>query len=73
MPKYQDLITGVNSTEPCITGSIRLADGAVSGSLAEGRVEICYQNLWGTVCDDGWSDVDARVVCRILSYSPLGM
>ena len=63
------LHAGVNSTEPCITGNIRLAGG---GSLAEGRVEICYQNMWGTICDDSWSEVDARVVCRILGYPPLG-
>ena len=67
----QDLLhAGVNSTEPCITGNIRLAGG---GSMAQGRVEICYQNLWGTVCDDGWNEVDARVVCRILGYPPLGI
>ena len=33
---------------------------------SEGRVEICINNAWGTVCDSGFTKEDARVACRQL-------
>ena len=40
--------------------------------LRVGRVEICVNGVYGSVCNDGWSDEDASVVCRQLEYSPCG-
>ena len=37
--------------------------------MKEGRVEIFWNNRWSTICDNGWDDNDAVVVCKQLGYS----
>ena len=54
----------------CNDGDIRLAGG---GSMMEGRVEMCYDGVWGTVCQNAWNSADATVVCRQLSFSSSGI
>ena len=54
----------------CTSGALRLAGSGSSST--QGRVEICYSNSWGTVCDDSWDSNDAKVVCRQLKYSSYG-
>lgn len=53
----------------CTANSIRLEGGANSRT---GRVEICHNNVWGTVCDDAFDTRDATVVCRQLRLSTVG-
>ena len=46
----------------CIHGSVRLV-GTEGDGVREGRVEVCVNNAWGTVCDELFTIEDARVVC----------
>ena len=61
-------------------GAIRLCSGTaastctdVSEALAtrntQGRVEVINDGVWGTVCDDYWSNDDGQVACTQMGYA----
>jgi len=45
---------------------------AWSGQVVEGRVEVCQNNIFGSVCDNRWDRLDAQVVCRQLRADSQG-
>ena len=61
-------ITSVNAVG-CANGAVQLVGGS---NQYEGRVEVCLNNQWGTVTDDGWDSYNAATVCRQLGYSASG-
>lgn len=64
------LISCINVLGVCADGKVRLR-----GSSDEriGRVEVCVNGTWNTVCDENWDDVDSTVICRQLGLSPYGI
>ena len=57
-----DNLPAVALPAPSKIGSLKVR--LVIGSARHGRVEVLYDGLWGSVCDDGWSDASAKVVCK---------
>lgn len=51
------------------TASVRLSNGS---DLYDGRLEVLIGEEWGTVCNDGWTEREAALVCLQLGliYNP---
>ena len=53
----------------CDNGTVRLAQGP---KASVGRVEVCIEGTWRTICSEYMSNSDASVICKSLGYSPYG-
>ena len=55
----------------CDDGDVLLYNGShLSPNSTEGTVLVCYNDSYGTVCDDYWDKLEATVVCSQLGHSP---
>ena len=42
-----------------------------TGNHNEGLVEVYVNGVWGTICDDSWTNADAGVICSMMGFSRL--
>ena len=64
----------------CVDGDVRLEGGMTE---YEGRVEVCINKVWGTVCGyfrrrwwryyRDWEEADSNIVCKQLGHMEIGM
>ena len=63
---YAYVLSNAASEKQCDYGELRLMGGDFPN---EGRVEVCVDNHWGSICDTSFDSKDARVICSQLDYS----
>lgn len=61
----------------CDNGYVRLVNDTAQSVLlkdtvSQGRVEVCVDNEFRTVCDSGWNNTDASIICTELGFSRYG-
>ena len=66
---YVYLDTNVTASN-CTDYDVQLVDGTTAN---EGKVLICINGVWGTVCDNEISSSDITVICRQLGYKSYGI
>ena len=54
----------VSGHDGCTEGSVRLVNSIIE---YEGRVEVCVDGVWGTVC--GVGALDATTICHVAGYA----
>ena len=62
-------------SDNCSHGELRIASRSDDSNAlsSEGRLELCLNGVWGTICDAKYGTRDAQVACRQLGYEAEGL
>ena len=60
----------MNPVVLCTDGQVRIVG---SSNPSFGRVEVCVNQTWGTICDSAWNDNAASVICKQQGFSSYGI
>ena len=61
---FHDLDPESTQFDSCVYGDLRLANSSSGEGVAIGRLELCLNQAWGTVCREHFGYEEARVACR---------
>ena len=71
---FTDFFSYCAESAECSDGALRLvSDSGISTESGVGRLEICYQGVWGAVYDANWTAIDAAVTCQEFGFDPRGI
>ena len=69
MPLHKRTVSFDAMIANCTDGETRLVDGP---SLNKGRLEVCHNQAWATVCNSGFGIQESMVVCGELGFQRYG-
>lgn len=65
--KYESPVADSTPRGFCEDGEVRLEGGDDDSVSRQGRLEICFNDAWGTVCSSSFGPLDAQVACNQLA------
>lgn len=60
----------ISHSGTCEDGDIKLVGG---NTRSEGLLQVCADEGWFNICDEGWTSSSGDVVCKQLGYAGMYM
>ena len=71
MTIFHSIALNATTYSNCTNGDVRLVGGV---SQYQGRVEVCLNRAWGTVCAySTWGSMEAKIICNQIGGLIIGI